>query len=465
MLQRKILKSCAALLLAFALTASLCSCSFIEYILSDPDIINSIFKTGAAETGTNGTSPAKTITPQNGPEKSGKTTETVPDTTEEPVETKEPVKPVTEKPAWKDTYVPGYGSSPVKINKVSPISEKDYYFKNKLTDKGEIAAYEVLEKMVKSLSDNAAFTEKIGRTSAEKVVSLFLADHPEVFWLQSSYYVTGPENALETIRFTLAYTTDEIIRMKRSIESVANEILSRIPSNAADIEAELIIYNWLADNLTYEKDVSNPYTLYSALVEKKCVCEGYAEAFQYLCYKVGIPCVGLSGKATNSAGKTENHKWNGVRIGGKWYMTDVTFGDGGETQKPLYFNSSKRIFENHVLREPFDSLAPGFTAEGAEYFHYYGLVLHEDDLYDVFMRSLGHFTALASPRSGPSVYVLMLPASDSVRSYYHAKIDPDDPVMLSEVLSDFNKTLSSGRFIVYDYDDSGIIRVRIVRMA
>ena len=52
----------------------------------------------------------------------------------------------------------------------------------------------------------------------------------------------------------------------------------------------------------YEKNLErdNVYDIFGALVAKKCVCEGYAKAFQYLLNEVGIENTIVIGTGTNS---------------------------------------------------------------------------------------------------------------------------------------------------------------------
>ena len=55
---------------------------------------------------------------------------------------------------------------------------------------------------------------------------------------------------------------------------------------------------------------------YSALVQGRSVCAGYARAFQYICQRLGIPayyCAGSSG---------EDHAWNIVKLGDGFYNVD-----------------------------------------------------------------------------------------------------------------------------------------------
>ena len=66
-------------------------------------------------------------------------------------------------------------------------------------------------------------------------------------------------------------------------------------------------HDWIINNLDYEQNITNNnvYNLYGALIEKSAVCEGYAETLKYILDEVDIPCVLVSGTATNSEGKTE----------------------------------------------------------------------------------------------------------------------------------------------------------------
>ena len=70
---------------------------------------------------------------------------------------------------------------------------------------------------------------------------------------------------------------------------------------------------------------------------------------------LGIPCTLVIGKGTNSEGKTENHAWNYVKIGDKWYAIDTTWDDPisttgwvSESSKYKYFlMGSKDFLKDH----------------------------------------------------------------------------------------------------------------------
>ena len=119
------------------------------------------------------------------------------------------------------------------------------------------------------------------------------------------------------------------------------------------------MHDYLVDNLEYDTSTSRPhiYTIYGALANKVCVCEGYARAFKYIMDELGIPCVLVMGQGTNSKGQTENHAWNYVQVNGRWYALDVTWDDpvvygGGRASndsKYKYFLKGSNAFnQDHI---------------------------------------------------------------------------------------------------------------------
>ena len=128
----------------------------------------------------------------------------------------------------------------------------------------------------------------------------------------------------------------------------------------------------MVDTIEYDTTVSNEYiyNLYGALVLKKCVCEGYAKAFQYLMNQIGIDNVIAIGTATNSNNQTENHAWNYVNLDGSWYAIDVTWDDpviigGGrlsnKTRYQYFLKGSNTLFKNHIESNTFTEGGQEFT--------------------------------------------------------------------------------------------------------
>ena len=103
------------------------------------------------------------------------------------------------------------------------------------------------------------------------------------------------------------------------------------------------IYNWITANVKYDySHLSDPtyllqYTAYAAAVQKKAVCQGYANLFYRLANDAGVDCRIITGKAYNGT-QTEDHAWNIVRMeDGKYYCLDATWDAGLKPEKYEYF--------------------------------------------------------------------------------------------------------------------------------
>lgn len=92
-----------------------------------------------------------------------------------------------------------------------------------------------------------------------------------------------------------------------------------------------LAHNYLAHSIRYtlienagNLDASYIQSAYGALIKKKCVCQGYAEAFKRLMDFAGIPCDVVCGK---TKGADTHHAWNIIKLNGgtENYHVDVTW--------------------------------------------------------------------------------------------------------------------------------------------
>ena len=113
-----------------------------------------------------------------------------------------------------------------------------------------------------------------------------------------------------------------------------------------------LVHNYLASKIRYTlKDDATPLeksyqqSAYGALILKKCVCQGYAEAFKRFMDEAGIGCDVVCGQ---TKGSDTYHAWNILRLHGgrECYHVDVTWdcvGDG--TVKHTYFGVTDSFFK------------------------------------------------------------------------------------------------------------------------
>lgn len=172
----------------------------------------------------------------------------------------------------------------------------------------------------------------------------------------TTYYVKiGPGDYGSYLSSTFS-NRQEIDEADVYIQDIRSQVMAILGpyNNAMKIK---VVNEWMIDNLSYEdrEGNNNKYNLYGAIVETKVVCEGYARMFKYIMDGLNIPCILVSGTATNSDGETELHAWNYVELNGQWYAIDVTWNDpvvigGGEpteSQQSRYLLKGSSFLENH----------------------------------------------------------------------------------------------------------------------
>ena len=215
----------------------------------------------------------------------------------------------------------------------------------------------------------------------QTAIEAFTYDNPDVFYID----VTKMYINIETIQkiFSTKYNVyinsakdptylldgftskEQIDQCESQVIAVKNQILNQI-AGKNDIEKMRYIHDYLVDTIEYDQTFGekNIYNIYGALVSKTCVCEGYAKASQYLLNEAGLENIIITGTATNSDGKTENHAWNYVNIDEKWYAIDTTWDDpiivgGGKLTNTIryryFLKGSSTINKNHFISTKFTS--------------------------------------------------------------------------------------------------------------
>lgn len=196
-------------------------------------------------------------------------------------------------------------------------------------------------------------------------------DHVEHFWLGLGYsYSILGDGSIYAVSPVYSMSGDALTTAKAAFNSAVDEMLEGITSSMSEYEREKLIHDRLAAKVTYGgTDPDNIYTAYGALVEETAVCEGYAEAFQYLLYKAGIQSFLMLGSGDDpSTEQSSDHEWNVVRIDGKYYQVDVTWDDQGEELYYAYFNKTDTDFAEDHTTQTAEYALPVCNSTDAEYF-------------------------------------------------------------------------------------------------
>lgn len=154
----------------------------------------------------------------------------------------------------------------------------------------------------------------------------------------------------------------------RMMENALNAKISElgkqlfVPEMSAEAKA-LIAHNYLLHAVTYWKkeepnalERSYMQSAYGALINGKCVCQGYAEAFKRILDAQGVRCEVICGKIK---GSTTHHAWNMIQASDRqWYHVDVTWDDGGRPYEYFGLNDMQ-LRQDRLWSRPADMICKG----------------------------------------------------------------------------------------------------------
>jgi transglutaminase-like putative cysteine protease len=171
----------------------------------------------------------------------------------------------------------------------------------------------------------------------------------------------------DAILFTYEVTYYDTAEQEEAVDDKVSGILESLElDDMTDYDKLVTIYNYICGNVEYDYDHYKDdnyhlkHTAYGALIDGKSVCQGYSLALYRLLLEAGIDNRIIFGTSTGSDGEQGSHTWNIVRVGDRYYNTDVT-GDAGSQIRAFYLKGSGDFDEDHVRNE--DYLTDEFTSE------------------------------------------------------------------------------------------------------
>jgi hypothetical protein len=212
-------------------------------------------------------------------------------------------------------------------------------------------AQEPVEVLIREIGDNIKnlnenFSLNITGLGQAAMSDINLLEHfPELSQLgwQGTFYFNGDDSAYADIEVSLvismaykiftAYQSGmtELLNAqeKQVLDVVINVIRQEIRQDMSDFEKELAIHDYIIRVCDYDSEnhargtiPDTSYTPYGVLVLGRAVCEGYSNAFKLFMDMLDIECDIISGWAGE-----QSHAWNRVKIGGEYYLVDVTWND------------------------------------------------------------------------------------------------------------------------------------------
>lgn len=202
-----------------------------------------------------------------------------------------------------------------------------------------------------------------GSIQAAELAIEVLNDHPEISYVGQEFKVMSSLMRRDIMPVYL-YSPAETVQIRNQLEATAKRIISDlINEHQSDYDKVRSLHDYLKSNLEYdtvaanshkpnERNIAEAHNIIGALLKNKCVCEGFAKAFKFLCDKIDLECWVVTGKGSSSIG-TGPHAWNIVKINGYYHHVDVTwdnqYSDSSAVPNYGYMNlSDEEISKDHT---------------------------------------------------------------------------------------------------------------------
>ena len=259
-------------------------------------------------------------------------------------------------------------------------------------------------------------------------------DNPYLFWLSQtfSHLANLDEN------YTLVYAFSEfspgaVGMMTSRIDAVIGGFYADVPSGLDAYDREKLVHDYVLECCVYDTEAAaiteaterafRAHSVYGALADHLCVCEGYGKTMQLLLNGLGVECVTLTGMSDASDfGGEQLHLWDAVLLDGSWYHVDPTWDDQeAALRRYLYFNlSDDQLAEDHNLSRTPDEVDEAVIADGGtEDMNLFIPVCTRVD-YNYYVYERPHLTAYDSGEVQEGLYQAALDMAD----HYSFYIDP-----------------------------------------
>jgi hypothetical protein len=226
-------------------------------------------------------------------------------------------------------------------------------------------AIELISQAIKDKQEEVDIEElKLSHSLAISAVNLAMQFSPYSFGLDhSSFKVNYYTESDEAVKVFLIYhdiSDVTLLDMNKKFNKNVNSILITASEAKTDIEKITYVYDYLESTTIYDSiALEHPeayqmsYSAYGAIVNKHCVCSGYASAFKLLMDRLNIPCESVQSDE-------KNHIWNMVKINNHWYHLDLAsekFAQLNDKFNHYYFMMS----DTETSRMMYDWKIDGYT--------------------------------------------------------------------------------------------------------
>ena len=252
--------------------------------------------------------------------------------TQQPAQNINPTKTVTTPTPVKQTPIqqPAQNVNPTKTV-TTPVPTTTSYNTSSASYRSLLSSYEqkLYDPIYSAIAEgrvSVSVNGDLGSAIVKRVIEAIANDHPELFWMSEGFSQSQTLDGQQVTNTKVIFDYNQLVNNAQAVQAFATasaQVVSKARAAGSPLEMEKYIHDYLVSSVTYGQN-SLDQSAYAAIVNKHCVCAGYARAFKHFMNQLGIPCYVVTGMQTDSDGSTESHAWNLVYINGKCYNVDVT---------------------------------------------------------------------------------------------------------------------------------------------
>ncbi|MCM1329370.1 MAG: hypothetical protein NC253_07995 [Ruminococcus sp.] len=247
-----------------------------------------------------------------------------------------------------------------------------------MTDEKYIYIYDTLVTAIDKRRTNINFSGVMAITIDDylAVYQQLYNDEMNMFFLDPKFQYAENVSTKTLTAAVMSYkhSSETIDSMEAEIETEVNRVLSGITPEMSQYDIVKYFHDYICENIVYDNEADNCSNIYGAFVGKRALCQGMAKAFSYLCSKVGIETLTITGMSDGLP-----HMWNMVKLGGEWYHIDPTYDNADNANYGRYVRYDYFCVDSETIRakrtiDGTDYEYPEATATRCNYYVKNGLV-------------------------------------------------------------------------------------------
>lgn len=194
--------------------------------------------------------------------------------------------------------------------------------------------------------DNPEISIWINKFQCSGKAEMLLDDNSKYAGIEYNIQIAPDE---EKTTYADLSSPEEARQAIQEVEAKSEEFVKTL-SGLSDEEKASQIHNWILEDAKYDSTVSIPNirNIYGAIVQKECVCAGFAYAFKYLGDMAGLDSIIVTGTGiTPNSFEAGPHAWNNISLDGEWSLVDLTWDCEGS---PVYDESEDTyVMEDKIV--------------------------------------------------------------------------------------------------------------------